>query len=207
MIAMASSTRRPLQERILDAAERLLGQYGYQRATMDDMAREARVARRTIYLHFPGKQEVFLASIERVVERLLAELERLAAEPGSAVERLRAMLLARVLFRFDSVHDYHKSLEDMLAVLRPRYLERREHWLAAEAERLAHVLAEGARAGELAVAEPRKVARTLVLATNSLIPYSLTTRELGSREEVEERARALADLLLRGLLPRPGTDE
>lgn len=201
-MSLTSTPRRPLQDRILDATDRLLGRFGFQRTTMDDLAREAGVGRRTIYLHFPGKEEVFLASIDRVVERLLAELARLAAAPTPPAERLRTMLLARVLFRFDSVRDYYQSLEEMLSALRARYLERRERYFAAEAELLAQVLAEGARGGELAVADARATARALVLATNSLIPYSLSTRELGSRAQVEESAARIADLVLHGLLPR-----
>jgi hypothetical protein len=34
------------------------------------------------------------------------------------------------------------------------------------------------------------------------LPYSLSTTELGEREEVERRTSAIADLLLRGLLSR-----
>jgi hypothetical protein len=40
------------------------------------------------------------------------------------------------------------------------------------------------------------------LATNSLIPYSLTTRELGAREDIERAAGRIAELVLSGLLPR-----
>jgi AcrR family transcriptional regulator len=196
------TSRLPLKERIQDAADVLLGRFGFQRTTMDDLAREARVGRRTIYMHFSSKEEVFLASIDRVVERLLDELMRIAASPQSSAQRLRAMLLARVLFRFDSVRDYYQSLEEMLSLLRARYLERRERYFAAEADVLASVLAEGARKGEFVFDDSRATARALVLATNSLIPYSLTTRELGSREEIECNAGRIADLTLNGLLPR-----
>ncbi len=59
-----------MRDRILDATERLLGRLGYRKTTMDDIAAEAGVGRRTIYLHFPGKEEVALATIDRIVERL-----------------------------------------------------------------------------------------------------------------------------------------
>jgi hypothetical protein len=45
-------------------------------------------------------------------------------------------------------------------------------------------------------------AETLLLATNSLLPYSLNTTELGERLEIEDRVRRLTDLLLTGLLRR-----
>ena len=49
-------------------------------------------------------------------------------------------------------------------------------------------------------------AEALLLATNSLIPYALSARELGRRKDVEARVGRVADLLLFGLCrgrPRP----
>jgi hypothetical protein len=43
-----------------------------------------------------------------------------------------------------------------------------------------------------------------LIATNSLLPYSLNTRELGAREEIEEKIANLADLLLSGVKRREG---
>ena len=42
----------------------------------------------------------------------------------------------------------------------------------------------------------------MLQATNGLLPYSLSTAELGERKEVEQRAADVADLILRGLLCR-----
>src|SRR4051794_17338633 len=98
-----------MRDRILDATESLLGRLGYQKTTMDDIAAEADVGRRSIYLHFAGKEAVALATIDRIVDRLLERLEQLAAAELSWQERLRRMLAARVLFRFDSVRGYFHS--------------------------------------------------------------------------------------------------
>jgi AcrR family transcriptional regulator len=198
---------KPTREAILDATDRLLGRHGYQKTTIDDLAREAGVARRTVYLHFASKEEIFLASIDRVVERLLGELRSIASSGGSCEERLRRMLLQRVLFRFDSVSDYHESLEELLAVLRPAYLRRRGRYFQAEAEVLAGVLLEGDQSGALQVADASGVARALVTATNALLPAALSTDELGSRESVEREVSRVIDLLLHGLLSRARPSE
>ena len=194
--------RLPVRECILEAAPRLLGRLGYRKSTMDDLAREAGVARRSIYVHFASKEEVFLASIDRVVENLLAELERIATSDASPADRLQRMLVARVLFRFDSVHGYYQSLDEMFAVLRPAYLQRRERYIESEAAVFARVLEQGARDGTLQVDDPLQSAHTLLLATNALLPYSLNTRELGSRREIERQVQRVAELVLRGLARR-----
>ncbi len=199
---MPAQTRTSIRDLILEAAPRLLGRLGYRKSTMDDLAREAGVARRSIYVHFTSKEEVFLASIDRVVENLIAELEAIATSDAPPAERLQRMLVTRVLFRFDSVHGYYQSLDEMFSVLRPAYLQRRERYIETEATVFARVCAEGERDGSLQVSDAAETARTLLLATNALLPYSLNTRELGSRREIERQAERIAELLLRGLTRR-----
>lgn len=189
---------------ILDAAERLIGRLGYRKLTMDDIAAEAGLARRTIYLHFSGKEEIAFATIDRIVDDLLSALQAIAAGARPIDARLRQMLVTRVMFRFDRVSSYHAGLETLFAELRPGYLARRERWFEAEARVFNAVLSEGRRTGVF-TARPRAAAHDLLLATNSLIPYALSPRELGDRAEVERRIGRIADLLLDGVRRRKET--
>ena len=193
---MSATATRDL---ILDAVERLIGVLGYSKTNMDDVAREAGVAKRTIYVHFPSKEEVVLCTIDRIVDRLVTRLRGYAAGPGPAAGRLRAMLVERVTFRFDSVRNYSHGLDELFASLRPAYLARRERYFAAESAVFADVLKAGHAAGELDAPDPRAAAEALLLATNSLLPYALSARELGRRADVEARAGRVVDLLLFGL--------
>ena len=187
------------REAVLDAALRLLGRSGYRKTTLDDLAQESGIARRSIYVHFTSKEEIFLASIDRVVERLIAELQRIANEEAEASDRLWRMLVTRVMLRFDSVRGYHQSLDEMLADLRSQYLERREVYFAAEAAVVAKVVDQGRRTLAWPVDDASGTARALIVATNALLPYSLSRKELGSRAAVQSDAAAVATLLLRGV--------
>lgn len=187
------------RDAILDAAGVLLGRYGYHKTTMDDLATEAGIARRTLYLHFRCKDDIFLARIDRVVERLLQEERRVADGPGDARGRLERLLTLRVVYRLDVVKDYTKSLDEIFAALRGPYLERRASWFAAESAILARVLEEGRRAGLFAFEDAPTIAQALISATNSLIPYSLSTKEMGSRREIERTLATIVRLALGGL--------
>jgi AcrR family transcriptional regulator len=200
----ATATREDIRDLILDAADRLLARYGYRKMTMDDLAQEVGIGKGTIYLHFPSKEEVVLSHVDRIVERLKVELEKMARGAGTPAARLRRMLVARVMFRFDSVQHYTESLSDLLAALRPGLLARRRRHFDEESEVLSEVLREGRRAGEFSLREARSAARTLLTATNSLLPYSLSARELGGRAELEAEAARVVDMLLTGLLARDG---
>lgn len=191
------------RESILDAARTLLARQGYRKTSMEDVAREAGLSRRTLYLHFADKQDLFLATIGKLVEGLLVRLEQEAHAAGTPEERLLAMLELRVMHRFDGVADHYQSLDELMAHLRPAYLERREQWFAAEALLLARVIEEGMRIGHFTRTNAPALARTLVMATNALLPYSLSPRELGSRKEVERSIAELSRLLVRGLRATP----
>ena len=201
----ANASPSDLRSRVLDATDRLLARYGYRKMTVDDIAAEAGIGKGSVYLAFESKEEVALSCIDRMVDGLLAELRALAAGPGPHLERLREMLVRRVLCRVDYARTHASSMDAMLAAVRPAFLLRRERHFAAEVEVLAALLEEARRAGAAGANEPRSTAVALITATNALLPYSLSVAELGRRAEIERRARGVAALLVQGVAapPRP----
>ncbi|MCK4595039.1 TetR/AcrR family transcriptional regulator [bacterium] len=51
----------PRRRQILEAAGRLFHRYGFRRTSLDDIARECRISKKTIYQHFEGKDELVRA--------------------------------------------------------------------------------------------------------------------------------------------------
>src|SRR5438067_4728986 len=132
---------RDVRSDILDAADGLLARYGYQKMTVDDVAREARVAKATVYAYFPSKEAVALGTIDRMIDLLVAELRRIARSAGDATERVERMLVFRILFLFDLAQEKAQTLDDVYAALRPQYKTHRDRYVQSEAEVFAEVLA------------------------------------------------------------------
>jgi AcrR family transcriptional regulator len=198
----AIAPKEAVKDAILDATDRLLARFGYRKMTVEDIAAEAGIGKGSIYLHFSSKEEVVLSHIDRIVDRLQERLKEIAHSDATAAEQLRLMLLTRVLFRFDSIQHYTQSLNDLLSGLRTSLLARRAQHFESEAQIFAEVLTTGREAGEFSFDDELATAHALLQATNGLLPYSLSTTELGAREEVEQRTADVANLMLRGLLSR-----
>lgn len=77
-------------ERILDALATLITRWGYGKTTVDDIAREAGVAKGTVYLHWPTKEAMLQALIEREERQWNAVIfERMIADPrGGTISSL-----------------------------------------------------------------------------------------------------------------------
>ncbi len=194
--------REATRDSILDAADRLMEIHGYKKMRIDDIAEEVGIGKGSIYLHFSSKEDLALAHIDRIVDRLTQHLNRIADSTATPINKLRQMLKTRVLMRFDSVQHYSTSLTELLAELRTNLLARRTRHFEDEAAIFVRVLEEGQAANEFQLSDVHTTAHTLLLATNSLLPYSLSVQELGNRDDIENKVEAIADLVLNGLLRR-----
>ena len=195
----AIATQENIRDVILDAADRLLARYGYKKMTMEDLAHEVGIGKGTIYLHFRSKEEIVLSHVDRIVQGVLDRLGRIAESDAPPAAKLREMLIARVMFRFDAVQHYTESISEVLRDMRSALLERRQRYFEQEAEMIGRVLQEGQRTRAFRRQDAEDAARALVAATNSLLPFNLSTRELGKRRDVEQTVTHIADLLLKGL--------
>jgi AcrR family transcriptional regulator len=191
---------KEVREAILDATDNLLARYGYKKMTIDDLAQEVGIGKGSVYLHFSSKEEIVLSHIDRIIERLSSQLEGICQRKISLEEKLNQMLLTRVLFRFDSVQHYTQSLNELLAALRPKLLARRKKHFDQETKIFASVISQGQKEKVFAQGNALEIAETFLLATNSLLPYSLSTTELGERHEIEKKTKRLANLLVKGIL-------
>ncbi len=195
----ATVQTKEIRDAILDATDLLLSRYGYKKMTIDDLAREVGIGKGSVYLHFSSKEEIVLSHIDRIVERVKEDLEKIAASKASPEVKFREMVLSRVLIRFDNVQHYTESIDELLSSLRAKVIERRKQYFREESEIFAKVIKEGQGTGIFSKGNPSEVAVSAVFATNSLLPSSLSTQELGERGHVRKRAIAIADLLLNGI--------
>ncbi|HUO85719.1 MAG TPA: TetR/AcrR family transcriptional regulator [Thermoanaerobaculia bacterium] len=201
-MARPAADRFEVRERILDAAEDLLGRFGYRKMTVDDLAAAAGLSKGAIYLHFQSKEDIALARIDRVIGELLVELERLARSELPAAKRLREMLITRVLFRLDRVRSYRETIDQLVAAIRTRLLEARREHHRREAELFAAVVRDGIRSHELRPCVAKRAGEALVVATNALLPADLRPEEIDTRQ-VRRRVETIADLFLHGIVLPP----
>ena len=80
------------RERILEVAERLFRQIGYQKTTVADIAKELRMSPANVYRFFDSKKAIHEGVARTLMGEVEVEAQRIARSPGPAVVRLREMI-------------------------------------------------------------------------------------------------------------------
>ena len=91
---MTTGQKKATRERILEAAEEVFAAKGYHEALVDDIAEETSLSKGGVYFHFPSKERLFFAVMDRLADRLVERAERAAANGEKPLERAEAALEA-----------------------------------------------------------------------------------------------------------------
>lgn len=98
-------------ERILESALAVFSQKGYRDTAVDDIALESQTSKGGVYFHFPNKQAIFLALLDRMAALLRSHIEDAIAAESDPIAKVDAALQV-VLETFAS----HRTLSRLFLV-------------------------------------------------------------------------------------------
>jgi AcrR family transcriptional regulator len=181
---------------IREAALRVVGRKGLEKATVDDIALEAGVAKGTLYLYFRSRDEIIEKTIGAAVDDLLARLQRAAdgAGPGPFADALERVLTAQFAY-FDENRDFFRLYFASGEYSEDRRLRQSRRY-RLHLDQLVALIKRGRRRGELKSLEPERAAIAIAGAARDVILRRLHEKEPPSPEA---DARFLRDLLFSGL--------
>jgi AcrR family transcriptional regulator len=178
---------------ILDAAEAVFAERGFERARIQDIALRARTAVGTVYNHFEHKEEVLRALLDERTEGLLAEIAAQPGDPSRFAPRLEVRL--RRCLRFIDRHRgfFVVAMENGLIgapTTEGRRIARLNRWRAA----LVALAEEGVREGVLEPIDAARVARFL----GAVLRTAFVDAVENGQGDLEAQAAELVDLFLHG---------
>lgn len=186
------------KECILAAATRTFSKLGFKKASVDDIARDAGVAKGTIYLACESKEDLFYQAVHRELRAWIAQIASMIDPRVTADELLRQVAAAGMGYLED-----HPLVRDLfLGILHgqlPGWASRFDQLRGLGQANIVEILKLGILQGrfrsDLDVEETATLLQDLTLAG-----YLFQSRAgVVSREARERRLRAGLDLVLHGL--------
>jgi AcrR family transcriptional regulator len=156
---------------ILNAARAVFARNGFSRGIVDEIAREAGVAKGTVYLYFPSKEDIYYA----VLDCDMRSLARKTLERIDAAESLKAKIRAFVLSRLENSEIRREMLQLVnaepggLTCTRSQYRE----WLKEPVVRLASAIEKAGRSGEIRRVPSEQAAWAIADMTRGVIQRRL----------------------------------
>lgn len=186
---MAQATKRDTAASILDVAERLVQQRGFNGFSYADIAGELGVTKAGLHYHFAGKAELGEALMERYARRFGEALDEIDAREQSAPAKLRAyatlygdVLNAERMCLCGMLAAEYATLPRRMQQVVLRFFDDNERWLVG-------VLDSGRRDGSLSFDQPAPDAARLIVS--ALEGAMLVSRPFADSARFEAAAGAL----------------
>jgi TetR/AcrR family transcriptional regulator len=184
------------REQILRSALGSFMRYGYRRTSMETIAQAAGVSRPALYQHFEGKEAVFRAGVELLLDTAAERAAQVARSSGPFEERMYAVLAVKIDLAVgtDLKAEFRgELLAEAAAIAGDLFDTYRERWTRI----VESVLASADDSGEVDLAGVELTARDAA----DLLLTAVTGIETEHPEAATAhvRLRQLVTLVLRGL--------
>jgi AcrR family transcriptional regulator len=190
------SIRTRRQEQILDAAAKFFASRGYSEANIQELADVLQVGKGTIYRYFPSKENLFLATVDRMMRKLTEAIDASIEAADDPVEQLSGAIRAYLRFFAE-----HPEATELLIQERAHFKDRKQPTYFVYRE--ANTLRRSARIRAL-IDEGRfrniPVERIGDVVGDLLYGTMFTNYFIGRDRAPDEQAADLLDIVLYGIL-------
>ncbi len=188
-----------VREHLIQAARQVFMRYGFKKTALDDIAKEARKGKSTIYYYFKSKDEIFKAVIEAESEIRNQTIDEQVAAVSDSREKLRTYIFVRLL-SFKKVDNYYEAIKnDLLDNLYFINTLRIKH-LDSEVTFVKNLLLEGIEKGVYKIQNPELTARTIVTLLQGF-EVPLIQKNL-SDEEIQRSIDEMLNILFHGIIAK-----
>ena len=190
--------REMKKEAVLKAAAAEFLARGYHETTIDDIASRLKVTKPSVYSYVENKEHILVECSRLGYERLDALLMKIDEEPGSALDRLRALFRGYGEYAMDEFGRCLITLSD-----RAQERENKEFIRSKRADiqtRVKKLVAAGIEDGSIRPCRASHVSEILVATFNGLHAWFKPSGDLSLHETVDQ----LLDLIFFGIAGERG---
>jgi len=174
------------RDAIADVFEKHVARFGFQKTTLDEVATELHISKKTLYVHFDSKADIWAYVVDRIATANRSELASAVAQLPTFGERITA--LTRLVLQMSRAH----ILETTEADWRQEYEVAAQAFTSAVGSLMRELVTGGHEAGEFSFTNP-VVAERMISAM--VLEYVLMVREEPALDCDEELVAGIRRLL------------
>ena len=194
-----NSGKDEVREQLVQAARQVFVRFGYKKTALDDIARESRKGKSTIYYYFKSKDEIFKAVIDAEAEIRAKTIDEQISIIDDPQLKLKTYIYVRML-TLKKVGNYYEAIKnDLLDNLYFVNSFRTNHF-DAEINLVKDLLLEGIEKGVYTIQNPELTAKTIVTLLQGFeVPLILKNL---SDEELQKSVDEMLNILFFGIVTK-----
>ncbi|GIO69909.1 fatty acid metabolism regulator protein [Paenibacillus cookii] len=174
------------KDKIIRAAIEVFSENGYHRASMDEIALRAQVAKGTLYYNFPGKSELFKTIVKQGFEDIMQRTQADLCAPLPIKEQILRIIRHHLDFFLESRHFSHIVFNELSNGIEQDVLDELKQLRREHLRFLASILEEGQCEGNLIRDVDANLAAASIVGTlESTCNYYLSHLDEYSRDDLE----------------------
>lgn len=188
-----------IRELVVQAARKVFARYGFKKTVLDDIARESKKGKSTIYYYFKSKDDIFKAVVDAETELRARLIEDQIREIDDPVMKLKTYISARML-TLKLVANYYEAIKNDLLDQLYFISNLRKNHFETEIRRVEKLLEEGVGKGAFRIQNPELTAKTIVTALHGF-EVPLIVKNL-SDEEIQKSVDEMLNILFFGIVAK-----
>lgn len=177
------------KDKIIRAAIEVFSEHGYHRASMDEIAARAQVAKGTLYYNFPGKSQLFKTVVKQGFEDIMRRTEADLSSPLPIKEMIIRAIRHHLDLFLESRHFSHIVFNEISNGIEQDVLEELKELKQTHLSFLARIIEEGKCEENLFRDVDANLAAVSMIGTlESICNYYLDHQDSYSREDLERFA-------------------
>jgi len=181
---------------ILESAKEIFSLTGFHKADMNEIAKQAKIAKGTVYLYFPSKKELFIAVIKDGLENLSKKIMDDVENIDDSVEKIKKAISTYMLF-FKNHQELYRILLHPDLELIDGIAETMKDIKLSKLPRLAETLKKGIEKGQIRKLDEKSLSYMILGMTDLLLFQWLSNPD---EEPIEKKIEQITDVLFRGIL-------
>lgn len=190
--------KEEFRQKIIITAGQIFSRYGFRKTTMDEIARDLKMGKSSVYYYFKGKEEIFQAVVLYEANLLRNELTTAIKAVDSPIGKMEKYIFTRMK-AFEKLANYYNAIFDK-NLAHYEFIEKiREKYDREEIAILRLILYDGVKKKIFKVENSEYTALAIQTTMKGLeVPLFWQKREM----HIDHRLRAILDVLFYGIVKK-----
>lgn len=160
------NTKNITKQQIIKAAARVINREGLENATVDDIAKEAGIAKGSVYSYFKSKDQIFTEAVKRTAQERIDKLTFLLEQFSTTKEKLSILLKANRKIAKSDPESFLMNYSLLLSTHKNLKKKSAQQFFKSYLELVEQIMKEGKESNQIKTKDPKLAAFITIIVSD-----------------------------------------